>query len=88
MPMDKSGRVCKEHGGDVTNSDRYWLCDKCAIKGYNKCNKCGGDARGFGEAMYEVAGCEKCNGFVCGVGINAKKLWNEGVRGVINWHNN
>lgn len=81
MAMRKSGKFCEEHGGTVYKYDRGWLCDVCAIQGYNKCTKCGGNARGFGEAMFSMVGCEDCDESVSGVGVNTRELWNQGVRG-------
>ena len=80
MPMKKSGLLCKKHGGDCNQSDASWLCDKCAIEGYEKCG-CGGNARGFGEALFSMVGCEECDELVSGIGINARLLWNQVVRG-------
>jgi len=82
MPMLKTNKFCEEHGGDVDPRDKGWLCDTCAVQGYNKC-KCGGNARGFGEALMSVVGCEDCEESVTGLDINARKLWNEGVRGFV-----
>ena len=83
--MCKTGALCKKHGGTVDEYDAWWLCDKCAIIGYNKC-KCGGNARGFAEAMFSTVGCEECDEHVSGIDINARKLWNEGVRGDFNFY--
>ena len=80
MPMRKTGRLCAKHGGDCHPGDAAWLCDQCAIVGYKKC-KCGGNARGFGEALFSVAGCEECEESVSGIDIDARALWNQGVRG-------
>lgn len=80
MPMRKTGSLCEKHGGSCNKWDASWLCDQCAIIGYNKCS-CGGNARGFGEAMMSMAGCEDCEQSVSGLGINARALWNQGARG-------
>lgn len=80
MPMKKTGFLCPKHGGTCNPYDAAWLCDKCAIVGYNPC-KCGGNARGFGEALCSMAGCEECEESVSGININARELWNQGVRG-------
>ena len=79
----KTNRFCAEHGGNVAPKDKVWCCDICAIQGYNKC-KCGGNARGFGEALFSCVGCEDCDEQVCGINVNAKELWNRGVRGLVN----
>ena len=78
--MHRTGKLCKAHGGDCNELDKGWLCDECAVIGYNKCS-CGGNARGFGEALMSMAGCENCSQSVSGLDIDAKKLWNAGVRG-------
>lgn len=82
MPMRKTGALCAKHGGNCDPRDAVWLCDQCAIEGYAPC-KCGGNARGFGEALFSVVGCEDCEEFVAGVSIDALSLWNQGVRGHI-----
>ena len=82
MAMRKSGMKCKEHGGNCDERDKAWLCDDCAIIGYEKCS-CGGNARGFGEALFSVAGCEICDEHVSGVDIDARHLWNIGIRGKV-----
>lgn len=82
MPMRKTGSLCEKHGGTCNPNDARWLCDQCAITGYNKCS-CGGNARGFGEAMMSVAGCEECDESVSGLDIDARALWNRGIRGHI-----
>lgn len=81
MPS-KTGFLCKEHGGSCNELDKAWLCDQCSIIGYNKCS-CGGNARGFGEGLMSRAGCEDCKEKVSGLDIDAKALWNQGVRGFI-----
>ena len=78
--MKKTNLFCAEHGGTVGYYDRHWCCDVCAIVGYNKCS-CGGNARGFGEALYSSAGCEDCDESVYGTDIDAQDVWNKGVRG-------
>lgn len=78
------GRFCEKHGGDVSISNAYWLCDTCARDGIDKC-KCGAHARYFGEAMLCSINCEDN----CGESLttindsssNVRKLWNEGIRG-------
>jgi hypothetical protein len=80
VPMRKTGCLCPKHGGNCNPYDAAWLCDECAVVGYNLC-KCGGKARGFGEALFSMAGCEDCEEQVCGLDINARELWNQGVRG-------
>jgi len=82
MVMRKTGFLCEKHGGDCDPRDANWLCDKCAIDGYLPC-KCGGDARGFGEALFSIVGCEKCDESVSGVDIDTRDMWNKGVRGHI-----
>jgi hypothetical protein len=80
--MRKTGSLCHKHGGACSPYDAAWLCDQCAITGYNKCS-CGGNARGFGEAMMSMAGCEECHESVSGLDIDARALWNQGVRGYV-----
>lgn len=80
MPLKKTGMLCAKHGGTCSQADAAWCCDECAIIGYAKC-KCGGNARGFGEALFSMVGCEECEEAVGGVGIDARALWNQGVRG-------
>lgn len=80
MPMRKTGLLCEKHGGTVRADDAAWCCDQCAIVGLVKC-KCGGNARGFGEALFSCVGCEECEESVSGVGVNTRDLWNAGVRG-------
>jgi hypothetical protein len=83
MPAQpRTGLFCKEHGGTVDIIDKGWACDKCAPIGYSKCS-CGGNARGFGEALMSSAGCEDCEEYVVGLDVNSKELWNAGVRGWI-----
>lgn len=83
MGMDKTGKYCKEHGGNCYEYDKSWLCDTCAIIGLNKCS-CGGNARSFGASLFAVTGCERCDEYVCGLNVDTRKLWNEGVRGRVN----
>lgn len=80
MAMKKTGFLCAKHGGNCNPADAEWLCDECAVIGYNPC-QCEGRARGFGEALFSMVGCEDCDERVSGVGINARLLWNQGVRG-------
>jgi hypothetical protein len=82
MTMRKTGKLCEKHGGTCDPRDAGWLCDKCAIMGYEPC-KCGGNARGFGEAMFSCAGCEECDESVFGIDVDVKSLWNKGIRGSV-----
>ena len=83
MPaMRKTGLYCGEHGGKLSAGDKYWGCDICAIKNHNPC-KCGGNARSFGEALFQCTGCEKCDEKVSGTALeeSTRDLWNRGIRG-------
>lgn len=80
MPMRRTGILCVKHGGTCNPHDASWCCDQCANEGYAPC-KCSGNARGFGEALFSSAGCEECDESVSGVGIDARALWNRGIRG-------
>jgi hypothetical protein len=82
--MRRTGLLCEKHGGSVKPYDAMWCCDECAIVGYLPCVKCNGNARGFGEALFAVAGCEMCDEFVCGTNVDVRMLWNAGVRGKVN----
>jgi hypothetical protein len=84
MPLRKTGLFCKEHGGTLLESDKYWGCDICAIRNHNPC-MCGGNARTMGEALFQHTGCEDCNEYVSGVALSrsTRDLWNEGYRGEI-----
>lgn len=77
--MKASNRFCKFHGGDISDGNE-WLCDTCARQGINKCI-CGGHARIFGEGLASAVSCEDCDQSVGGIGVDAKALWNSGVRG-------
>lgn len=87
--MNKSGKFCQEHGGTVGMYDRMRLCDTCSIQNHTPC-KCGGNARSFGEALFQVTGCEQCDEFVSGVDLreSTRVLWNEGYRGNLEGHYN
>jgi hypothetical protein len=53
-----------------------------AIIGFTPCH-CDGDARGFGEALFSVAGCENCDESVSGVGVDTRTLFNAGIRDIL-----
>lgn len=83
--MQKTGMLCREHGGTCSEMDKHWCCDICATSKFNKCT-CGGSARSFGEALFSVVGRENCDEFVSGVEVDTKSLWNSGIRGFQDKH--
>jgi len=84
MPSNPTGWFCPRHGGTLNPLDAYWGCDTCARSGIDKC-KCDGHARHFGEALMGSVSCESCDESVAGVDVDARKLWNAGVRGWVGY---
>ena len=75
-------RLCENHGGTVDSRDAFFACDVCSRAGIDLC-KCGSHARYFGEALMGSVSCESCDESIMVIGGDARKLWNDGFRCVI-----
>lgn len=82
--MTTLNNFCIKHGGDgsIHEGDSFFLCPICSTDGIEKC-KCGGQPQYFGEALMSSVSCPSCKAFVGGVGVKARELWNNGVRGSV-----